>query len=180
MTSNRILQTALIVVFAICALFSAFISVLACLPTTTDVEIRETVKASASKLSAGADSVYQVEVSGALKNTTNAPIVVDRLEIVLQAGKNDSDVLCVIENIEIPARATVTVAKSELVTASYEKIDGITATFNGESLYLRNPAQTSPTLALIPLALTALFAFLLVRACKVRIYMYQEDQHYSK
>ena len=178
MTSNRILQTALIVVFAICTLFSAFVSVLACLPTTTDVEIRETVKASASKLSADADSIYQVEVSGALKNTTDAPIVVERFEIVLQAGKGDPDVLCVIENIEIPARATVTVAKSELVPAPYNKIGGISATVNGVSLYLRNPAQTSPTIALIPIALTAVFAFLLVRACKVRFYMYQEDRHY--
>lgn len=175
---NRILQTALIVVFALCTLFLAFISVLACLPATTDVEIRETVKASASKLSAGTDSIYQIEVSGALKNTTDSPITVERLEIVLQAGKDDPDVLCVMENIEIPARATVTVAKSELVLAPYNKINGITATVNGESLYLRNPAQTSPTLALIPLALTAVFAFLLVRACKVRYYMYQEDRYY--
>ncbi|MBR7098306.1 MAG: hypothetical protein IKC59_02735 [Clostridia bacterium] len=178
MTSNRILQTALIVVFAICTLFSAFISVLACIPIATDVEIRETVKASASKLSAETDSLYQIEVSGALKNTTDAPIAVERLEIVLQAGKNDPELLCVIENIEIPARATVTVAKSEFVSLPYDKIGGITATVNGESIYLRNPAQTSPTVALIPLALTAVFTFLLVRACKVRYYMYQEDRYY--
>ena len=59
---------------------------------------------------------------------------------------------------------------------AYEKVGEITATVNGERIFLRNPAHTSPTVALIPIAVTAVFAFFLVRSCKIRYYMMQEDR----
>ena len=50
----------------------------------------------------------------------------------------------------------------------------ITATVGGEETYLRNPAELELTAALIPLSCTLLSAFFLVRACKVRYYMWIE------
>ena len=176
MKSNRIVQTVLIAVFAVCTLFSAFISVLACIPVTTDVQIKETVQASAAPVSAGSDSAYQIDVSGALTNTTGNTLVVERLEIPLEADRGEGVVTVEITNIEIPARSTVTVSKPMIANGAYEKVGEITATVNGERIFLRNPAQTSPTVALIPIAVTAVFAFFLVRSCKIRYYMMQEDR----
>ena len=176
-TKNRIVQTCLIVVLGLCTLFSALISVLACIPVSTEVEIREEIKASASAVSAADASAYLVEVSGALKNTTGEALVIERLEIPVSAtGRGGETVTVVLEQISIPARSTVTVAKTEAMSFRGEAVGAVTATVNGEEMFLRNPAETKPTVALIPIAITAIFAFLLVRACKVRYYMLQEDR----
>jgi multidrug efflux pump subunit AcrA (membrane-fusion protein) len=179
MKKNRLLQTVLVAVFAVCTLFSAFISVLACIPVSTDVEIEETVKAYASRENAWEDT-YRIDVAGALKNTTEGDLTVERLEFILEADGVDEPVTVVAENVTIPARNTVTVSKSELANEKFDRVKEVVATVNGETLSLRNPAETSPTAALIPLAVTAVFAYLLVRACKVRYYMMQEDRADTK
>ena len=177
MIKNRLIQTLLVVLFALCTLFSGFISVLACIPVSTDVEIRETVVASASAISAGADSAYLVEVRGALKNTTGETLVVERLEIPVYAdGRGNERATVVIENISISPRNTVTVSKVIETATVCENVGEIVATVGGEEILLRNPAQTNLTVSLIPIAVTAVFVYLLVRACKVRYYMYIEDR----
>jgi len=176
MKKNRIVQTVLIAVFAICTLFSAFVSVLACIPVSTDVEISETVSASASRLSAGLNPDYQIEVMGALRNTTGKTVVVERLEIPLSTEDGDATKTVVIENIILPPRsADYLPLTRETLDGAYVKVGEITAVVNGESVFLRNPAEVSLTFSLIPIALTLIFGFFLVRACKVRYYMYQED-----
>ena len=177
MIKNRLVQTVLIAVFAICTLFSVFVSVLACIPVSTDVEIRETIEASASAVSAGADSAYLVEVRGALKNNTGDTLVVERLEIPVYAdGRGGETATVVIENISISPRNTVTVAKVIETATKCENVGEISATVAGEEIFLRNPAETNLTVSLIPIAVTVVFAYLLVRACKVRYYMYLEDR----
>ncbi len=175
MKKNRLLQTVLVAVFALCTLFSAFISVLACIPISTDVEIAETVKASAFLENAGA-SAYRIDVVGAFRNTTEEDLMLDRLEFILEADGVGEPVTFAVENVTVPARNTVTVSKSDLADGRYDRVQEVIATVNGEAVSLRNPAETSPTAALIPLAVTAVFAYLLVRACKVRYYMLQEDR----
>lgn len=176
MKKNRILQTVLIAVFAICTLASAFMSVLACLPVSTDVEICEVVRASASPLSAGLNPDYEVSVSGQLRNTTGDTVIVERLEIPLKTEKGDETKTVVIENVQLLPRDTVYLPDvREIMDGAYTEVGEITATIGGEEIFLRNPAEVSLTLSLIPIAITLVFAFLLVRACLVRYYMYQED-----
>ena len=176
MTKNRLIQTVLVAVLAICTLGSAFVSILACMPNSTDVEIRETIHASASRLSAGLNPDYQVDIMGELRNTTEKTIVVERLEIPLQTEAGDASTTVVLENIIIPARATqILPSASEIMDNAYVKVGEITATIGGEEVFLRNPAEVSLTASLIPLAITCVLGFLLVRACKTRYYMYQED-----
>ncbi len=177
MKKNRITQTILIAVLAICTLGSAFMSILACLPTSTDVEIREVIHASASPLSAGLKPDYEVSVSGQLRNTTEKPVVVERLEIPLKTAKGDASKTMVIENIAIAPRSTVDLPDTrEIMDDDYDQVGEVTATIGGEEIFLRNPAEVSPTLSLIPIAITLVLAFPLARACMVRYYMYQEDQ----
>ena len=177
MTKNRILQTALIAFLAVLTLGSAFVSILACIPVSTDVEICEVIQASAAPLSAGLNPDYEVDVAGALRNTTGKTIVVDRLEIPLQTESGDASHVIVIEGIVIPPRSTEYLPLTrEIMDEDYETVGEITATIGGEEIFLRNPAEVALTFSLVPIAITLLLAFFLVRACKVRYYMYQEDQ----
>ncbi len=176
MIKNRLIQTVLIAVFAVCTLASAFVSILACIPVSTDVEISETIRASASPLSAGLKPDYEVSVSGQLRNVTGDTITVERLEVPLQAKDGDNTKTLVIENIKILPRSTVYLPDTrEIMDGAYTTVGEITATIGGEEIFLRNPAEVSLTFSLIPIAVTLVFAFLLVRACMVRYYMYQED-----
>ncbi len=175
MKKDRLLQTLLVALCVGCTLFSAFISVLACIPVSTDVEIAETVKASAYLVHAD-PAQYRVDVVGAFKNTTERDLTVERLEFVLGAEDTDGEITVAVENVTVPARNTVTVSQSAVANGEYDRVKEVVATVNGEAVSLRNPAQTSPTASLIPLALTAVFAYLTVRACKVRYYMMQEDR----
>jgi hypothetical protein len=176
MKKNRILQTVLIAVLAICTLGSAFMSILACIPVSTDVEICEIIHASASPLSAGLKPDYEVSVSGQLRNTTSKTVVVERLEIPLETEKGDASKTMVFESITIPARATAYLPDTrKIMDGDYSEVGEITAIIGGEEIFLRNPAEVSLTFSLIPLVLTLVLAFLLVRACMVRYYMYQED-----
>jgi len=175
MKKNRIIQTVLIAVFAACTLFSAFVSVLACIPVSTDVEISETVSVSSAPLTAGLNPDYQVEVRGALRNTTSKAILVERLEIPIETEQGDTKTV-VIENIILPPRMSEYLPLTrEVLDGEYIKVGEITATVGGEEVFLRNPADVSLTLSLIPIAITLVFAFFLVRACMVRYYMFQED-----
>ena len=177
MKKNRFTQTILIAVLAICTLGSAFMSILACLPTSTDVEISEVIHASASPLSAGLNPDYEVGVSGQLRNTTSNTITVKRLEIPLKTEKGDASKTMVIENLTLAPRSTLYLPDTrEIMNDDYDQVGEVTATIGDEEIFLRNPAEVAPTLSLIPIAITLVLAFLLARACMVRYYMYQEDQ----
>ncbi len=173
---RTILQNLLIGGLGLLALFSLLITVLAVIPVNTGVEIREQIKVSTSRLNAAteANGLYIVEFSGALRNTTEKDITVERLVVPAKAMGKGEPILFEVKNIHIPAKSTVTVSSSTGATEYYERVGEITATVEGEERYLRNPAQLELTAALIPLACTLLFTFFLVRACKVRYYMAQE------
>lgn len=175
MKKDRLIQTVLVVVFAVCTVFSVFVSVLACVPSSDDIEVVEQVKASVSRASAY-EEVYRIDVSGALKNNTDEMMDIERLEFVLGSKDLDGTVTVAVENVTIAPRSIVTVAKSNVANGNYNVIKSVTATVGGEPVELRNSLRTSPTAALIPLAITTVFAFLLVRSCKIRYYMMQEDR----
>ena len=175
MKKDRLIQTVLVLIFAVCTVFSGFVSVLACIPSSDDIEVVEQMKASVSRASAY-EEVYRIDVSGALKNNTDELLTVDRLEFVLGSKDLDGTVTVAVENVTIAPRNIVTVAKSNVANGDYNVIKSVTATVGGDSMELRNSPKNSPTAALIPLAITVVFAFLLVRACKVRYYMMQEDR----
>ena len=175
MKKSRVIQTVWIVVFAICTAFSAFISVLACIPESNDVEIMEAFSASASKATASG-SDYRIDVVGALKNNTEDALTVDRLKIVLEEHPEGELLTVVVDSITIEPRNAVTVSKSRVADGAYGRIESISATVNGKTEMLRNSEERSLVAVLIPLAVTAVLAFLLVRSCKVRYYMMQEDR----
>lgn len=170
-------QNLLIAGLALLTLFFALLSVLAVLPAETDVEIRETVHVSSSPLSADASSVYLVSVTGALRNTTNREITVERLTVPVEngsfVGKQTREL--VQEGIVIPPFGQVSLSVTGEGLADYRYVGEVTAVWDGEEHFLRNPAEKELSSAILPVLLTVIAVFFLIRACKVRYYMAQED-----
>ena len=174
MKKNRILQTVLVAVLAACTLFFGFIGVLACIPETAELEAVETVRASASKLMA--DEGYRIDVVGRVKNTTEKTLVVDELKILLTDDSGETERVLTTEKLTILPKNTVDVAVSAETDVAFDTVKQVTGLVNGETITLKNAQDVSLATALIPLIVTAVFAFFLVRACKVRYYMMQEDR----
>ncbi len=169
-------QNLLIAVLAAATVFFALVSVLALIPVETDVEIREEIRVSSSLVDVDG-GIYLVVFEGALRNTTSKTLVVERLMVPVDGSNRQIDAKTfTVEGITIPPRGTVTVSASETSMENCTKVGEVEALVDGNSLYLRNPAQIDPVSALIPAVITALLVFFLVRACKVRYYMAQEDK----
>ena len=169
-------QNLLIAALAVATALFALISVLALIPVETDVEIREEVRVSSS-LADSESGIYLISIEGALRNTTGKTVVVEKFHVPVDGFDRKTEGQTVtVEGITIPPRGTVSVAASATGTENCTKVGEVTALVNGEECYLRNPAQIDLASALIPAAITALLVFFLVRACKVRYYMAQEDK----
>lgn len=172
-------QDLLIAGLAVVTLFFALLSALALFPSETDVEISETITMSVSRLN-GVDEVpaqYLAEATGVLRNTTSHEIVVDQLTV--KAGNSEfrtSQVELTSGQIVIPAWAEIPVSLSVQSSVYCEYVGEITAQTDGKEVYLRNPADTDLSAALVPVIVTVILAFFLVRACKIRYYMAQEDR----
>lgn len=171
-------QNLLIAALAVLTAFCAFISILSLIPSNTDVEIREEFRVSTSRLNAvtDGDGLYLVEFSGALRNTTDREITVEKLTVSAKSAGAEEPIVFTKENVVIPERTTVTVSSTMGAKEIYNRVGEVTVTLNGETVSLRNPAQADLGIALVPIALTLISAFFLVRSCKIRYYMAQEDR----
>ncbi len=171
-------QNLLIAGLALLTLFFALLSVLAVLPAETDVEIHETVHVSSSPLSADKSPVYLISVSGVLRNTTNREITVERLTVPVDngsfVGKQTKELMQ--EQIVIPAFGQISLSITGEGMVDYRYVREVTAVWDGEEHFLRNPAGTDLSAVILPVLLTVIAVFFLVRACKVRFYMAQEDR----
>ncbi|MBE6632852.1 MAG: hypothetical protein E7620_00760 [Ruminococcaceae bacterium] len=176
MNKRKIKQLILIVLLGIGTLFSLVVSVLAMIPVNTAVEIREEIKASSSAVSANEETAYITEVSGAIRNTTDRDLVVAKLEVPTVSLGGDNGPVVVFENITIPARGTITIAKTETGTVSCDRVGDIVATVGEETFYLRNPAEQAATVSLVPILFTLVLGYLLVYACRVYYYMILEER----
>ena len=174
--NKTVKQNVIIAVLAVATLFFTFLSVLAVIPSNTEIEIREEIKVSSSLVDVEKGE-YRVFFDGALRNTTGQEITVEKLVVPADGRDRSVDgVEIVVENVTIPARATVQVSASTVSLENCSKTGEVVATYQGQDTYLRNPAAIDPVAVLIPIAITAVFAICLVRACKVRVYMEQEKQ----
>ena len=175
MKKSRILQTVWVVVLAVCTLFFGFISVMASIPEQTEVEAAELVRASAYKEMVS-DTGYRIDVMGSLRNATQQPMVSAQVEILLTDEAGTVEKSLVLEDVTLMPKNPYEVSGS---TVSEEKLDvvkEVKVTVNGESYVVRNHSVSSFSSALIAVAITAIFAFFLVRSCKVRYYMMVEDR----
>lgn len=165
------LQTLLVVLFAALALFGAFLTVLSLIPEADGLTVRETVTVTASRVNAdGAE--WQLEARGRLRNTADKTIRVERITLTVKGSATAT--LELTEPFTLAPRADYDLILVGTAPHATEGRPEITATVDGDEVYLRNPAETPLAATLIPLALTVLFAILTLRAVKTRRYLAEE------
>ncbi len=173
----HLLQDLWLILLSGLAIFSLLLSVLAVLPPKDrGVEIRDRITVSSSLINAS-DGGYLTEVSGSIKNTTGETLTLELLSVRVSAEESlSASVQMDKESILLPPRTEVPISMIAESTADYRYVGEVTVKLDGEEVFLRNPAGISLTAALLPIACTVLFAFLAVRAAKVRYYLWQEDR----
>ena len=175
-------QNLLIAVLAIATLLFAMLLVLSVFPSDTDVRIKQKIEVSSFLLempeTPDSEWLYRVTASGSLRNVTSQELVVDRLTIQVTSVSSGrgSEMELQTEPIVIPPRTEVDITVQGEGNANYQYVGEVTATVNGEALFLRNPADTDLAVILLPLMLTCIFAFFTVQACRRRYYMAKEDR----
>ena len=175
-------QNILIAVLGIATLFFALLLVLSAIPVTTDVRIHQEITVSAFEVEAAESSDtewrYQVEATGSLRNTTDREVVIERLVIPVSNGSfaHRREMELEVTDLVIPPNTEIDFSAEGTGDADYRYVGEVTAVLDGEEIFLRNPADNGPFAILIPLILTALFAFFTMQSCRRRYYMAQEDR----
>ena len=168
-----LLQTVKIAVFAILALVFIVFSILALTPARTAVEVRTAFSASASALSVE-DGTYLTVVTGTLRNTSSAPVVVDRAAVRLSGL---SDALVTDEPFLLAPRTETELTFRVEAKKPLETVAGVSVTVGGREIALRNPAvRDAFGYAFLPILLAIVFAALTAHAVIVRVYMEQEKR----
>lgn len=168
---RTVLQGAAVVLFVAAALFSALLTVLSLIPARTGLTVREKVTVASSLVSAEGET-RQLSVRGRLRNTSDRAVTVEALEITLK-GSPDT-VLRLDEPFTVGPREDYDLMLSAVADHAADGTPELTATIDGVSVYLRNPADTPLIATVFPLAFAILFTILSVRAIRVLILLREE------
>ena len=169
---RRILQDIKIGIFAVCLIFSFVLTVLAFLPEGGALEVSEEFHASSVPVDL-TKGTNQILAAGTLRNRSDSPVTVERLEI----GVKGMDQPLSSDAVTIPPRTGIPLTVSVLSEGSADRVVSVRVTVNGKTRELRNPAvKNALAYAGIPLILTFLFAILTAHAAIVRYYLHQRNK----
>lgn len=170
---RTLLQDLLILLFTVCTLFSALLTVLAFAPKSTGLTVWEEVTVAVFPITGDASSL-RATARGTLRNTSAKTITVEQLTVTVN-GTPDI-LLKQTESFTVAPRSDYELVLSATVEGYATGTPTVTAVVDGKNVSLRNAESTSLSAGLIPLALAILCGFLTVRAVQVRRYL-QEERH---
>jgi hypothetical protein len=174
---TKLLQDAQILLWAVLALVLVLLAILelATAGNTDGLQVKETINASSSLISV-TDKNYLCAVDGILYNPTDDKITVEKLTVTVVDDKNTHVVE--FEGFSVLPRTSHELATTWTDRKGYDTVKEIRATVDGEDRILVNAdAKTPVSGGLIFYAvLLAVVAFLLVRASKIRYYLWQEER----
>ena len=179
--TRHILQNLLILLLAAICLGLVLLTVLDLIPANASgLMLSEKITVSSSQIYANEENRISV-VRGTFQNPTNATVVIEKAMIVASNAEG-AEKLIELTGISIPARTDKEIVYSWQEAAAYDRILSITVTVEGEEDLVPNSVSSATVdgFAVVYLILLAIFALLLVWACKVRYYMYQEDTEKAK
>ena len=165
------IQVVLTVLFVAVTLFSVLLTVLSLIPERTGVEVREEVTVSSARVSAD-ENIWQITVRGRLRNTSDKTVTVEGLTVT---AKGSPDTVLKSDKVfTLAPREDFEIAMGATSDREVSGTPEVTAVVNGESVYLRNPADTPLIATVFPLAFAVLFAILSVRSVKVLLLLSEE------
>ena len=179
--TKHILQNILILILGLLCLGLLFLTIVDLIPANTSgLQLSEEVKVSSSQINAKEETRISA-VRGAFFNPTNHTVEIERVQIVVSNEEGDEKTL-ELDGVSIPARTDREFTSSWTEDKAYDRVISITVTVGGAEDLVPNKVSNFSfgSFAIVYLILLAIFAFLLVWACKVRYYMYQEDLEKEK
>jgi hypothetical protein len=175
---ERILYDVRLAVWAILALLIAVLLVLELVPAqepTAAITVSERVTVESELVNVQAEQ-YVTTVSGAFFNPTDEPITVDSLQVSVTAKQAFRGVD--FEGFVLHPRTSQEIYLSWVGGTDFDTVSRITVKINGEELVVRNAnASSAPTISgafIFYFVLLAIVAWFLIRAIKLRYYLYQE------
>ena len=176
-TKERVLADIRIAIWAVPLLLIAVLLVLELTPTanTSNLTVSTpiTVTSEIVKVQSGQ---YATTISGALYNPTDAPITIEkiRIDITAEQGFRGVD----FDGFTLHPRTSEELYLSWRGGTDFNRVSRITVTINGEEQVVHNSnLQSEPVVrgaVIFYLVITAIVAFFLIRAIKLRYYLHQE------
>ncbi|MBQ2734837.1 MAG: hypothetical protein IJF33_03300 [Clostridia bacterium] len=173
---DSLLQTAKIVVLAVLAIALLLLTALELLPTAvSNLKIGKKFQVSSAWIDVSRD-VYSSHLVGEFVNDTNETIVVDALAVTVSDGKVTKKIE--LDGFALPPRTDIEISETWTGIYDYDRITRIDVTVNGKEDVLVNTDSTLSIsgIAIVYLLLLLVDLLLLVRACKIRYYIWQEQQ----
>ena len=171
-----LLQNLKIVLWGVLALLFAVLTVLELFSYgTTDITVSDTVKVSSSLINVNEEH-YVSSISGSISNAGKDTIRIDAVTVTVSDGKESRDVK--IEGFLLPAYYERELVADWEGDVCYDRVTRVAITVDGVEDVLPNAVNTLPVsgIAILYVVLLAVAVLLLIRACKVRYYIYQEMQ----
>ena len=136
---------------------------------------------SSSSLSAEQEAAktYLTEVTGTLTNKSDSEtLTVESLQLLVSDGTHTRQVTVNDEPILLPPRVHRDFSTSFEGEIPFDRFESITAVINGESVSIQSGGESGLGGAvLFYAALLTVSALLLIRACRIRYYLWQQQKY---
>ena len=143
--------------------------------------VGDTVRVASSSLSAYNDTAktYHTIITGTLTNeSVDETFAVEQLRVTVTDGKNVREVTVDTENIKLPPRFHRDFSAEFESDIEFDGFERVSATVNGETVEVYAGAKASLGGALLFYAVLLIVSvLLLIRACRVRYYLWQQAQN---
>ena len=171
-----LIQDLKIVLWAIPSLLLIVLMLLEMLPQRgTGLEMKKQVTVSSALVSVSSKD-YVSAVNGTLYNPTDDTIVVDSLSVTVGDGRTDRKIT--FQGFTMPPRTEKELSQGWVGMVEYDRVLNVKVTIDGDETQLfNNSVKTGIGGAVIFfLVLLIPVALMLIRACKIRYYLYQESK----
>lgn len=173
---DALVQTALIAVLAVLAVALLLLTALELRPASvSDLKLQKPFAVSSSLIDVSA-SIYASSLEGTFVNETDEAITVDALTVTVSSGRLTRKIE--FDGFTLAPRSNLELSEAWTGLHNFDRITRIDVTVNGEPDVLVNTdsALSVSGIAILYLLLLLVDVFFLVRACKIRYYIWQEQQ----
>ena len=179
---NTVSVTIQIALFGVLILVALSLIVMELFATGSgNLTVGDTVRVASSSLSAYNDTskTYHTIITGTLTNeSAEETFAVEHLKITGTDGKNVREVTVDAENIKLPPRFHRDFSAEFESDIEFDSFESVQATVNGKPVEVYAGAKASLGGALLfYAALLTVSVLLLVRACRIRYYLWQQAQN---
>ena len=173
---DAFLQNLKIVLWGVLALLLAVLTVLELFTAgTAELGVGEAIKVSSSLIHVG-EGRYTSAISGSIKNSGAKAVRIEAVRVTVSDGEESREIE--LDGFVLPARYEREIGTVWQGTENFNRVTRVSITVDGTEDVLPNTAAEMPVsgIAIFYLALLLVDVLLLVRAVKIRYYIYQETQ----